>query len=155
MDNSAMRLRILRAIVFATLALATPIAIVARLRADDEKTKPATKSSQLAKDLIGTWAFVGSPGDEAKPPATGFRLKFFTGKHWTVTNADESGKVVYHLGGTYTLDGEEYAETVKYATEINASQIGKTFKFKIKVEGDKYTQVGIDNPYSEVWKRAE
>ena len=86
---------------------------------------------------------------------TVFRLKFFTGKHWTVTNADESGKVVYHLGGTYTLDGEEYAESVKYATEINANQIGKTFKFNIKVEGDKYTQVGIDNPYSEIWKRAE
>jgi hypothetical protein len=155
MDNSAMRLRILRAIVIATLALATPIAIVARLKADDEKTKQATKSSQLAKDVIGAWVFAGSPGDEAKPAATGFRLKFFGGKHWTVTNSDETGNVVYHLGGTYTLDGDEYAETVKYATENSASQIGKTFKFKIKVEGDKYTQVGIENPYAEVWKRAE
>jgi hypothetical protein len=155
MDNSAMRLRILRAIVFATLALATPIAIVTRLRADDEKTKPATKSSQLAKDLIGTWVLVGTPDDESKSPATGVRLKFWTGKHWTITEADESGKVVYHHGGTYTLDGEEYAETIKYANENTASLIGKTNKFKIKVEGDKYTQVGIDNPYSEVWKRAE
>jgi len=154
MHNSVMRLRILRVIVVATLALAAPIAIVARLRADDDKTKPDTKPSQLAKDLIGTWVLVGTPDDEGKPPENDVRLKFFTGKHWTITGADESGKVVHHHGGTYTLDGEEYAETIKYATESTASLIGKTFKFKIKVEGDKYTQVGIDNPYSEVWKRA-
>lgn len=155
MDNSTMRLRILRDIVVATLALATPIAVVSRLRADDEKTKPDTKSSQLAKDLIGTWVLVGTPDDEGKSPATGTRLKFLTGKHWTITEADESGKVVYHHGGTYTLDGEEYAETVKYASENTASLIGKTFKFKIKVDGDRYTQVGMGNPYSEVWKRAK
>jgi hypothetical protein len=30
--------------------------------------------------------------------------------------------------------------------------LGQTFK--IKVEGDTYTQIGVGNPYNEVWKRA-
>jgi hypothetical protein len=30
-----------------------------------------------------------------------------------------------------------------------------TFKFKIKVEGDTFTQTGMDNPYTQVWKRAK
>ena len=33
--------------------------------------------------------------------------------------------------------------------------IGQTLKFKLKVEGDTLTQVGIGNPYSQVWKRAK
>jgi hypothetical protein len=36
--------------------------------------------------------------------------------------------------------------------------INKTFKFKVKVEGDTYTQTGVgdDNPFKgEVWKRAK
>jgi hypothetical protein len=30
---------------------------------------------------------------------------------------------------------------------------GKCFKFMVKVEGDTMTQFGLDNPYTEVWKR--
>jgi hypothetical protein len=146
-----------RAIVVAALALAlaAPLAIAAALRAEDEEGKPDAKSSQLAKDLIGAWVLVGTPDNIGEPPATGGRLKFRTGKHWAITQADQSGKVVFHHGGTYTLDGEEYAETVEYANESTADLIGKTFKFHVKVEGDKYTQIGIDNPYTEVWKRAK
>jgi hypothetical protein len=152
MDRSERRLRIPRAVVV-VLALAAPLAIAAGTWADDEK--PKAKDSQLAKDLVGTWAFAGTPDDENQPPAPGTRLKFFTGKHWTVTASDEAGKVVYHHGGTYTLDGDEYAETIKYATENASDLVGKTNKFKIKVEGDKYTQIGVGNPYNEVWKRAK
>jgi hypothetical protein len=144
----------LRAIVIGAIVLGVPTAIVARLRADDEKAKPAAKPD-LAKDLIGTWVLVGTPDNVGEPPATGGRLKFFTGKHWLITEADAAGKVVFHHGGTYTLDGEDYAETVKYANENTAELIGQTFKYKIKVEGDRYTQVGVGNPYNEVWKRAK
>jgi hypothetical protein len=146
-----------RAIVVAALALAlaAPLAIAASLRADDKEGKPDAKSSQLARDLIGAWVLVGTPDNIGEPPATGGRLKFFTGKHWAITQADNSGKVIYHHGGTYTLDCEEYAETIEYANESTADLIGKTHKFHVKVEGDKYTQIGIDNPYTEVWKRAK
>jgi hypothetical protein len=155
MNIPALKFGIPRAVVVATLALAAPVAVVAQLRADDAKAKSEEKPSQLAKDLIGTWVYAGTPDQEVEPPATGGRLKFFTGKHWTITQADEAGKVLFHHGGTYKLDGEEYAESVKYANENSAEVVGKTFKFKIKVEGDKYTQVGVDNPYTEVWRRAK
>jgi hypothetical protein len=144
-----------RAIVAAALAVAVPLAIAAALRADDEEAKPDAKSAQLAKDLIGAWVLVGTPDNIGEPPATGGRLKFRTGRHWAITQADNSGKVVFHHGGTYTLSGEEYAETVEYANESTANLIGETFKFHVKLEGDKYTQIGIGNPYTEVWKRTK
>ena len=89
----------------------------------------------------------------SKTPANGGRYKFFTGKHWTVTHADpESGKVNFHHGGTYTLDGDTYEETILYSIKDNAGLIKQVFKFKVKVEGDTYTQIGVGNPYSEVSK---
>jgi hypothetical protein len=62
---------------------------------------------------------------------------------------------VFHHGGTYTLDGDNHAETIEYANENTAEMIGQTFRFKVKVEGDTYTQVGVGNPYSEVRKRVK
>jgi hypothetical protein len=130
------------------VGLVTAVA-AARLRADD-----ATKPSQLAKDLVGTWALAGTPDKPEDPPAKGGRLKFFTGKSWCITQCDaDSGKVIFHHGGTYTLDGDKMAETIEYANENTSSLIGKTHHFTIKVEGDTYTQIGQDNEFTEVWKR--
>jgi hypothetical protein len=98
----------------------------------------------------------GTPDKVEKPPAAGGRLKFLTGKHWAITQADPtSGKVVFHHGGTYTVDGDIYTETVEYANEDTASLIGQKFKFKAKVEGDIFTNVGMGNPWTEAWKRAK
>jgi hypothetical protein len=128
----------------------------AALRAERQARAAEPSKSQLAKDLIGTWAYAGMPDDVKEPPEGGGHYKYFTRKHFCVTKADpETGKVEYHHGGTYTLDGDNLEETVTYATEATAGQIGQTFKFKIKVEGDTYTQTGIGNPYNEVWKRAK
>jgi hypothetical protein len=112
--------------------------------------------SQLSQDLIGTWILVGEPGAVTESPATGGRLKFFTSNHWCITQADPTnGVVIYHHGGTYTLSGDQYAETVEYANENTKFLIKKTHHFTIKVEGDTMTQVGHDNPWTEVWKRLE
>jgi hypothetical protein len=147
-------LRAFRRVVLVGLFLAVPVAIAVRLRAADEKSAPAAKPSQLAKDLVGTWILVGTPDQVGEAPKAGGRLKFFTGKHWCITEADSvSAKVVFHHGGTYTLDGDEYAETIEYANDNTAELIKETNKFKIKVEGDTYTQIGVGNPYNEVWKR--
>ncbi len=132
-------------------------AVLARPRTDDAK-EPAdgTKPSQLAKDLVGTWALAGTPDKPEDPPAKGGRLKFFTGKNWCITQCDaQSGKVIFHHGGSYTLDGDKMAETIEYANENTSYLIGKTHHFTIKVEGDTYTQLGQDNEFSEVWKRVK
>ena len=141
--------------VVLTLALAASITIAAKLRADDKKPEADANPSQLSEEMIGTWVLAGIPGAEGERPEIGSRLKFFTGKHWTITQADEDGKVIFHHGGSYTLDGDEYTETIEYANENTASMIGQTFKFKIKIDGDKYSQEGVGNPFTEDWKRAK
>jgi hypothetical protein len=149
-----MNRRLFRVALLSTLVLALPAATTGQLRADD---KPAGEEPPpLAKQLIGTWVLAGTPEKVEEPPASGGRYKFFTGKHWCVTQADpDSGEVIYHHGGTYTLDGDTYEETILYSTANNAGLIKQTFTFRIKVEGDTYTQIGVGNPYSEVWKRAK
>lgn len=141
-----------RVLVLTVIGLSS-IALVSRLWAVEETAKAEAEPSKLATDVIGAWTLVGTPDSEEETPTK--RLKFFTGKHWLITEADDDGKVIFHHGGTYTLDGDEYVETIEYAIEQSISAVGQKFKFKIKVEGDKYTQIGIENPYSEVWRRAK
>ena len=143
------------ALLLGAVALAIPPGLVFSLRAEEQPTRVPKEPTKLAKDLIGTWVLVGTPDKIGEAPKSGARLKFFTGRHWVVTQAEpETGKTVFHHGGVYTLDGDNYAETIEYANESTADLIKKTFKFKIKVEGNTYTQIGVGNPYSEVWKRA-
>jgi len=135
-------------VAFAILALALPTAFV--LRSAD--STPAR--SRLAEDMIGTWVLVGTPGHVGQAPVSGGRLKFRTGRYFTTTQADPRNHiVVVHDGGTYTLNGDEYVESLEYANPTSMNDIGKSFKFTVKVEGDLMTQTGLDNPYTEVWKR--
>ena len=81
-------------------------------------------------------------------------MKFWGEKHWVITQADpNTGETVFHHGGTYTLDGDKYVETLTFANENTAQLIGNEHRFTIKVDGDTYTQIGDGNPYTEIWKR--
>ena len=144
---------ILRFAVISLLALtmATPAYVAAQ-----EKAAAANEQSQLAKKLLGTWILVGKPGEVGEPPAKGGRLQFYTGRHWLITQADpETGEVIFHHGGTYTLDGDELVKTVEYANQNTAPLIKQAHKFKMEVDGDTLTQTGIGNPWTEVWKRVK
>jgi hypothetical protein len=124
--------------------------------AEEGQAKDVAQPSQLARDLVGTWILAGTPDRFDDPPPAKGPLKFFTGKYWTFTQADPpTGKVVYHHGGTYTLDGDNYAEAVQYANENTTAMIGQTLKFKLKINGDTLVQVGVGNSFSQVWKRAK
>jgi hypothetical protein len=126
---------------------------VPAITADDAKKKP---ESSLNEKLIGTWVLVGKPGQVAEPPKSGGMLKFITGKHWCITQADpKTAKVTVHHGGTYTLDGDKYVETVEYANESTISMLQQKLTFTVKVDGDTYTQTGVGNPYTQVWKRLQ
>jgi hypothetical protein len=145
---------IIRSAVICLLALTLPMACTTTTHND--KSTAAAAPSSLAKDLIGTWVHVGTPGHVGEAPATGGRLKFRTGRHWTLTYADpNTGLVTEHFGGTYTLHGDEYVETQEYSDTTWIKDNGKSFKFKVMVEGDTMTQFGIDNPWTEVWKRVK
>ena len=71
-----------------------------------------------------------------------------------MTRADpETGVVIEHFGRTYTLNGNEYVETQEYGDETWEKDNGKSFRFTVKVDGNTMTQIGIGNPWTEVWKR--
>jgi len=130
------------------------ILLVGQISAQDEEKPSSSAASKLAKELIGTWVLVGTPDEVGEIPSKGGRLKFITGRHWNITQADpETGLVIFHHGGTYTLDGDEYVEKIEFANENTKQLINKTLTHKIKVEKDTYTQIGVGNPYTEVWKR--
>ncbi|HKB37947.1 MAG TPA: hypothetical protein VKD72_15985, partial [Gemmataceae bacterium] len=101
MDKSTKR----RALRVASVLLVS--AVVLPAGAGDEPPKKGAEPTKLARDLVGTWVLVGTPDKVGDPPATGGRLKFITGRHWCITESDpKTGKVIYHHGGTYTLDGD-------------------------------------------------
>jgi beta-lactamase regulating signal transducer with metallopeptidase domain len=113
-------------------------------------------TSQLGRDMIGTWVLIGEPGKTGKAPASGGRYKFFTGSHWCITQADPDNHVViFHHGGDYWFDGNEYVEAVEYANPSTLDRIWRTNHFQVKIEGDELTDIGIgeDNRWREVWKR--
>lgn len=113
-------------------------------------------SSRLASDMIGSWVMVGTPGNIEEAPEKGGRFKYRTGTHWVVFSVnEETGLVTEIFGGSYTMNGEEYIETQEYADYRWIEDNGKSFTFKVKIEGDLMTQLGIGNSYNEVWKRVK
>ena len=135
------------------VAIAAVLSIggAALIYAEEKTPKAETEPSKLHDDLIGAWTLASTA--DGQDLSDQRRLKFFGRKHWAVTQSDEDGAVQYHHGGTYTLDGDEYVETIEYGMGQTAQLVGQKYTFKIKVEGDKYTQTGVGNPYNEVWKR--
>ena len=120
---------------------------------DKAESKPKPAKQDLRQSLLGAWVLLGEPGTK-EGPKDGARMKFWGRGHWLITHADpQSGKVIFHHGGTYTLDGDKYEETITFATEPTKDLIGETFRFKIAVKGDRYTQIGDGNPFTEEWQR--
>ncbi len=132
-------------------------ALTATLAITGSCTSPPAEAQEAApglrEQLQGAWAFAGRPG-EVYEPEPGGQVKFWGQRHWIVTQWDpETGHVTFHHGGTYTLEGDRYVETVTFATANIAEFIGESFRFTISVEGDTFTQIGDGNEYHEVWKR--
>lgn len=140
-----------RTISYLLMAAVSVTAATLLLRAAE--TPPAKKES-MADALAGVWVQVGVPGNVKEVPPAGATLKFRMSGHWTFTKAHpDTGVVSAHFGGRYRVVGNEYTETLDYSTDEDDPELGKTLKFTVKVEGDFMTQTGVNNPYTEVWKR--
>ncbi|WP_442511316.1 hypothetical protein SH528x_002988 [Novipirellula sp. SH528] len=110
-------------------------------------------SASLQQQLLGVWVLAGEPDAEIEPQP-GARMKFFGLGHWIITQSDpKTGQVIFHHGGTYSLDGDKYTEKLTFANENTMQMIGSEFKFTVTVKDGKYTQIGDGNPFSEVWSR--
>ena len=118
------------------------------------ESEPAGTQKSVAEQLIGTWVLVGEPGEVEKAPSSGGRYKFFTGSRWCITQAgSKNGIVIFHHGGTYKIDGDQYTESVEYANPTTMDRIGSKGRYKMTIDGDTLTQIGEDNKLKEVWQR--
>ena len=117
-----------------------------------ESGAAATAEGDLRKRMLGTWQLVSFADGRVSEANVG-ELKFIGDKHWSVSRLKPgTGRLDYHMGGTYTLNDNEYVETVEYGT---GGPIGETFTYKLTVEGDKFIQAGVGNPWSLIFKRAK
>lgn len=110
---------------------------------DNAEKKPLTHES-----IQGAWELKFENGTK--------RIKFIAGGKWTITQCDpKDGTVVFHHGGSYTLDGATYTEKVEFANENTAFLKGNSHKFELTIEGDVIHQKGIGNPWNEDWNRVK
>lgn len=126
--------------------------------AEQHPEPPAQPTSPGANDplearLMGVWvlAEATTPGT---PSGIGIRQKIFTPGRWEIVQRDpKTGEVVFRHGGTYRLNGNILEQKVEFAGEKTKNYVGQVRKYKITVEKDTYTQIGIGNPFNEVWRR--
>lgn len=124
----------------------------ASVRADD----PAVKTNHA---LVGTWKLVSAKygGEDRTLPNEMTTLKHVTPSQFMWASYGDDGVVTRAAGGTYTVDGDSYAETPSYGFSDDFDAIkGSAQKFKWKVEGDKWHHSGaLSNGLTieEVWQR--
>src|SRR5690606_23993849 len=120
-----------------------------------EPSSSTAATTDLSKQIVGTWVYLGKPGETVEPAAAGGRFKTMQHGLYRVTQKDATGAAIYHHGGTYNIEGDQYAERCEYSSDANSDLIKQVFKFTIKVEGDLMTQTGVGNPWTEVWRRVK
>lgn len=125
--------------------------------ASDQVTRLVAKTEP---DLTGAWKLYGRVDENGKVKKVNVAktkqrsLKFLSNGEWCISFTDsDTGQIIFHHGGTYTVDGNVYTEAIEYAHESSENMIGNKLKFKVEVEGDTLTQTGLNNPYNEVWVR--
>lgn len=96
--------------------------------------------------LKGAWKAIRSQyGKEPMVTLTENEIshKLFTGTRWSGVSFDKSThKITGTAGGTYTIKGSEYTETVEYYS-WDSEVVGKTFKFTMTIENGMLHQKGF------------
>ncbi len=96
--------------------------------------------------LKGAWKAIRSQyGKEPMVTLTENEIshKLFTGTRWAAVSFDKStNKITGTAGGTYTIKGSDYVETVEYYS-WDSDVVGKTFKFKMTIENGMLHQKGF------------
>ncbi len=130
---------------FLAFAIAASALLAPVLADDSAKTAPDAKAK-----LVGTW--------ESTPRQDGTRqLKYITPTHfvWVIYDVEKKTPLG-SAGGTWTLKGDTYKETVDFAADGWEHLRGKTVELTSKVDGDKWTVQGtLDTGFKidETWER--
>jgi hypothetical protein len=118
-------------------------------------------ASKKPNQIMGTWQLslykYGSGTTdftEASPNAG--RIKLITDTHFTWVHFDKSTNIIHSsAGGTYSLEGNTYTESIDYGLAMD-SYLGNKPVYNIKVEGDNLFLTGeLVSGYKieEVWQR--
>jgi hypothetical protein len=124
---------------------------------------PLTQTrDDLRNALVGTWGLAG-----AKSRRTGGFVmlmspqnyhKTFTLTNWAIVTCDDNSNVLYTASGHYTLQGDNYTESIEAATGQMTQYLGARPSFKIRLDGDTYYQMSAGrnaNPLEEMWRRVQ
>ena len=143
----------------ATIGLVSALLMTAGLVGRSAAASASAGAPQPAPNqtaaLEGTWVLLSTEDPSANPAVVvGSRVKTITNTGFVVTAVHpQTGDVLTHHGGAYTFRRNLDAETIEYANAVNRTLVGRTFRFKIEVDGDTWRQVGVGNRWTEVWKR--
>lgn len=122
---------------------------------------PARDVSELHNAMVGTWQLAGAKsgmtGDFVLLQTPNLYLKTFTLTNWAIATYDNDSNLLYSASGHYTLQGDLYTESIEAATGMMTKYLGAHPKFRVRLDGDKYYQMGAGkNPsIEEMWQRVE
>ena len=108
---------------------------------------PATgKPSDLRAALVGTWKMTSMKinGQKNTLPDEAVTYKHVTPAGFTwLSYPKDTGKVFRAAGGSYTLRGDEYTETIEYGVGDDFDVIkNASHPFKCRIEGDTWYHTG-------------
>jgi hypothetical protein len=99
-------------------------------------------------DIVGSWEMIYAEITEndsvqIKDLTQTRFIKIINKTHFAFFNQEASGSQNYYGGaGTYTLNGNDYIETLNF-TAVEAIK-NHSFSFKIKIQGDTLIQSGLE-----------
>lgn len=104
-------------------------------------------AGETSSKLEGTWRVVSgtmktSDTTMSYSQANLFGMKMIVGNQWAIfgRHFGDGDTLPYYGGGTYTLDGKYYTESIKYST--GKSRVGRTIPFEVEVTNDTLIQKG-------------
>jgi hypothetical protein len=117
--------------------------------------------SDLKNEMVGKWQLAGAKslrtGEFVRLESPQSYWKTFTLTNWTMVAYDDNSNELYTASGHYTLQGENYTESIEAATGAKAQFLGTHPTFRIRLDGDKFYEMGMGNNPSieQMWQRAQ
>ena len=125
--------------------------------------------SEKKNAIEGTWRVVAGTMKTADTTVSYsqtnlFGMKMIVDNQWAIFGQPlgDGDTLAYYGGGTYTLEGNIYTESIKY--NIVKSRVGRTIPFEVEVRNDTliqkgppHTAQGAGSPWElyEVWVRVK
>jgi hypothetical protein len=120
-----------------------------------------TGCASTSGDLRGTWVLVERDGrtlETETPPSPVDTVKILNDDHFSFATQSGIGEI-FGGGGTWTLDGDVYIETIRYHS--HPELVGAEAVFQCRVEGDiwhhngDFMAHGRHYVINETWRRVQ